>query len=240
MGAEEPGGGSTAGPVVVGEALPEVDGLAGVVAGLGHVDEADMVGFEFLFPAVGEGDTKGGAEAIGGHDEGANGGILLAGGDGDGASSDLEHDGLTHTFRAVAGDRVGDFVADHGGESGFIQGDGKDAGMDANLSAGEAKGIGFIVVENDELPLGAGEVGDGSDSFTDLPDHGVDFGIVVDGAGLFDFLKGGLAEAHFLTFGEEDHLAPAGFGYGCASGAEEGGAGDEQENEAGCRIKNRM
>ncbi len=213
MGAQECRPTGAAGLLGVGlEALPEGDGFVGVVASAGHVDEADVIGFGFLRAAVGQFKADFGSDAIGDLGDALPSGI----GGGDGGAEDLaaglhEH-GLAYAFAAVTCGGVSHFVADDSGKANFGFGNGEDAGVDADLAAGEAEGVGFLAFEDDKFPVGIGHVrgGDAGDLIAHALDHGVQGGVLVDGGFFLQLFETGEAEFHFLAGGDQCELVSTG------------------------------
>jgi len=162
-------------------------------------------------PAVGQKDADLAGDAIGLGDEGLGRGALARGERAGRAAAELGDHLLAHAFGAVMGAGVGYFVGDDGGQARFVFGDGKDAGVNADLAAGEAPGVGFGAFEEDEFPLGVGEQGDGGNALADTLDHSAGLGIGAGGGFLPGLLEGGDAELRFLVGRDDIELAAAGF-----------------------------
>ena len=106
-------------------ALPKADGSLGVVAALGHHQEAEEVGFGFHLAGAGalDGVVEDDGGELGGYveEEGYQG------------EDDEEVGLLAELFARVVGDVVGDFVAEDGGEAFFAGADGEDAAEDEDF-----------------------------------------------------------------------------------------------------------
>src|SRR5262249_13797190 len=150
--------------------LPERERLVRVVARPGHVDEPDVVGFGFLRAA--ERKRRAGAHERLDADE-------LSGGEGDAAGEDRGRDGGQVLALDPLGDvlrgRVRDLVAEDGRKAGVVLRDWQDAGVDDDLAAGQAVGVGDVLAEERHLPDEVGLVapGDGLDALRDPLDAGV-------------------------------------------------------------------
>ena len=132
----------------------------------------------------------------------------------------------------MTGDDMGEFVADDGGELGIGAGDFEDAGVDADFAAGEGEGVGGVVFEEDELPVG---VLDGDVAFEaagDAVEGGGLGGVMGDAFAGLHALE--LGEAHFVEFGVGDEVerAAAGVGDGGAGVKDEGGGEAQGQVEA--------
>src|SRR5262249_30189112 len=120
-------------------ALPERHGDARVVARLGHEDEADLVRLGLLRAAEREDE----AEIRAGAEERADRAAADGADEADARVDDLR---AAQALARVAQQRVRDLVAEDDREAGFVARDGKDAGVDADLAAGEAEGVHLLGV----------------------------------------------------------------------------------------------
>lgn len=79
-------------------------------------------------------------------------------------TGEAEGEGAVHALFGVVGGGVRDFVAEDGGEHGvavFSAADNaEDAGVDAHLAARQGEGVGGVVFEDNEFPLGSGHIDD--------------------------------------------------------------------------------
>ena len=126
----------------------------------------------------------------------------------------LRHHAFTHTFRAVLGHRVRNFVADNCGQPGLVLRDRQNAGINADLAAGQAERVRLLALEHDEFPLRVRHVlaGDGGDTVAYLLHQRVRGGVLADGCGFFQRFKAGKAKRHLLVGGNEINLRTAGDG----------------------------
>ena len=177
--------------VVCGKSFPEADGVARIVSGLGHEDEADLVGFEFLVAGEreAESDLGSGSIELAGSFTGAAFDALAAEDGVEQGTADREGLLLLDPVVGVVGGDVGDLMSHDGGEAGIVPGDGEESGVHADLAAREGKGVGRFVLKDDELPLGAGQGDDAFDAIGHPPELGVVGGIARDRFLLLVFLK---------------------------------------------------
>src|SRR4051812_14576660 len=133
--------------------LPEGDAFAGVVTGASHVDEAHFIGFAFVRAAKGKED----AVLCAGTEEAHNGLALLiihiAHGIGSADEGGLGDGILEDALRTMPGDRVGDFMAQNRRETGFVFGDGKDAGVNDDFAARQTECVHLRAIDESDFPI---------------------------------------------------------------------------------------
>jgi len=217
--------------------LPEADSRFRVVAGAGHVDEPDAVGFALHVAAEGEEHAELGARTEEGKDRAAGRGVEAPKGGGDSKKPDLRELFLEHALGAVLGDGVGNLVGHDDGEALFVLCDFEDAAVNGHLAAGEAPGVLRGGGDQRELPGETRVIGDFGDAFADPADEG-GFGAGADDlGGRFgeDVAVGLGAERGLVFLGEGNALGAAGDGDGLFFGPaveEEGEADEDGEEEA--------
>ena len=206
------------------EVLPDLDRGPGVVAGLGHVDQADLVGFGFLGSGIGQDDPEGGRL-------GRELRPLDPGRGADGLGAGLYQHLLADPLGAVFGQHVGDFMRHNGGQLMLGLDHLEQAGVHADLASGQGEGIGIGVLEEDELPGKprlAAHVGDTSAG----PLHRLAEPGIAGDAGLgLDLLIGVDAHLVGLAVGQEDELLAAGHRRGFAGGEQRQGAEETDASE---------
>src|SRR2546430_10244694 len=143
-----------------------------------------------------------------------------------GGHAHLENEPLTHPLTAVAGDGVGDLVAQDGGESRVVAGDRQKARVHGHLASRQTEGIHLLVLDQTELPLVVGAAGRWGDPPTDAP-HLLGGHRICGELGLLEDLPVRV-EPHlnFLTLREEQELMAARAGHGgagdcCSEGRED-------------------
>lgn len=170
--------------------LPEGQRLLGVVTGLGHHEQADVIRFRLLQAAHGSGEEHVEQRAA---EQLAQYGATPKGRQQDGAveqyvDADLPREPLSY----VLGQVVRDFVPQYRRDTILVAGDGDDARVDKDLAAGENESIGLPcaarqlsggrrglkggwqptrVVNNPDLPVGVAHAAHGDQSFHHPLDH---------------------------------------------------------------------
>jgi hypothetical protein len=126
--------------------------------------------------------------------------------------------------RRMAGDHVRHLVADHGGELVLVLGDLEQAGVDADLAAGQGEGVDLLGLEDLDLPVAA-------DLARDRPGDALHIAVGALVARrwrlLLELLEGCCTHLRHLGVGDQPQLAPAGrrCGTGCNERDDQGGDG---------------
>ena len=82
----------------------------------------------------------------------------------------LQQQFFADSLCAMVRDRMADFMAKDRGQAGLILCDRQDAGVNADLAAGQTKRVGLLALEHHELPSRVGQRRDRGDAPADLPD----------------------------------------------------------------------
>ena len=159
--------------VVFGEPLPERDRRRRVVAGARHVEQPDVIGLRLVLAAVGQQHADLARHAVRLPDQRLRRLALAGNQRARHVAAELRDHLLAHPFGAVMRGGVGDLVADHRRQPGLVLGDGQDAGVHAHLAAGQTPGVGLRALEQHELPLRVGQVGDRGDALARALHHRV-------------------------------------------------------------------
>jgi hypothetical protein len=193
--------------------FPERDGLAGIVSGASHVEEAHLVGFNFVIATEGEQNAVGRTRAEQTHDRLALLKIHIGKRKGSADQRGLNEGVLEDALGAVTGDGVRDFVADDRGEAGFRLRDREDAGVNDDLAAGQTERVYLLAVDDADLPIerGSGVARLRGDPGRDAPDRLCGGTALNDIRAGEDLLKRLEAERLLLLGGHRNALDAAGF-----------------------------
>ena len=192
------------------ETLPESGSLGRIVARLGHEHQPDVVGFGFVFSAVGENHAVLGRGPIGFHDHLFSLRVLRLRGVGHRLLCGLDRVALANSLAAMPCDGVRDFVGHHNGQSRFRFADRQNAFMDRYLAAGQAKGVLLRRRDQLEFPLVIGPAADRRDPLAHPLNH-FDLSLVLRERFFRDrLLERGRSQGDFLVFRHQHELFAAG------------------------------
>jgi len=115
---------------------------------------------------------------------------------------------LAHALGAMARDGVRDLVPHHHRKSGLVARHRQQSRVHGNLAARQRESVDRLRrVDDGELPLVFGFVGDPGNAFTDAADDGVDLGIAIDLLLAEDLLVGLRPEREVLGLGDHHQAA---------------------------------
>src|SRR5262249_12230568 len=133
--------------------LPELDRLDGVVAGSGHQQQTDVVGFRLVRAAERQQDADICPGAKQAEDLGALLGTDVAQRRRRGNLRDFDHLLLRHALGAVASEGVANLVPHHRRQPGVGFAHRQDGGVDDHLAAWQAERIDLVAADYPELPV---------------------------------------------------------------------------------------
>ena len=143
---------------------------------------------------------------------------------------------LGKALARMTGDDMGNLVPDHGGKTSLIKAHLEEAGVDADFSAGEGKGVRGLVIKDDKLPFRVRDWHHFREAGADALHEGIGTGISRDPERLFHLLELGQAERRFLSRVEKVYLPAPGLGHGRGAGnADERGDDGSERKERGGR-----
>ena len=216
MRSQEPGRATPSLLVVGSKSLPKGDRVRGIVAGVSHIEQTNVIGLAFLAAGMGERVTELGAEPVNLCGGGLDFRIIAGHGRSQDGSASLEEDRLRHPLPSVTGNRMGDFMTNHRGEPAVVFGNWKDARVDADLAARKAECVGFRAVEEDEFPFGIFKGSHRCDSLTYPLQLVVECLVFANRHFLLHLLEAGEAHLHLFSFGEQNELPATCLRHGAA------------------------
>ena len=109
-------------------------------------------------------------------------------------------------------------MSEDGRQSSFVPSNRQNAGVSADLAAGQTKSVGFLALEDDKFPLGVRQRRDPGNALADALDQGIGGRIRADRHLHFHFIKARQAKLHLLCRRNEIDLSAPRLRHCAASG----------------------